>query len=74
MDVTVVDITDVPSKVDCGDIVTLIGQDGNENISVDEVARLTVNRCINDESDAHIVFLSFSLQRSFPFASCTTHW
>lgn len=37
MDVTVVDITDVPG-VSPGDVVTFVGSDGAERISVDEVA------------------------------------
>jgi len=37
MDVTVVDITDVPA-VNPGDVVTFVGSDGAERISVDEVA------------------------------------
>ena len=43
MDQTVVDITDVDCKV--GDIVTVIGRDGNLEINVDEIAKLddTIN-------------------------------
>jgi alanine racemase len=37
MDVTVVDSTDVPS-VEAGSVATLIGSDGGERITVDEVA------------------------------------
>ncbi len=39
MDVTVVDISEVAS-VDPGDVVTFFGTDGNEGITVDEVAEL----------------------------------
>lgn len=39
MDMTVVDVTDVPSPRP-GDIATLIGRDGGEEITVDEVAAL----------------------------------
>ena len=38
MDMTVVDATNVPA-VRVGDVVTLIGQDGKERISADEIAR-----------------------------------
>jgi alanine racemase len=37
MDMTVVDISSVPDA-QVGDVATLIGQDGNEEITVDEVA------------------------------------
>jgi alanine racemase len=37
MDMTVVDLTSVP-EADCGDVVTLIGSDAGEQITVDEVA------------------------------------
>ena len=39
MDMTVVNITDVP-KVAVGDIATLIGANGQERITVDDVAEL----------------------------------
>ena len=39
MDVTVVDITGVPG-VRTGDVATLVGADGQEEITVDEVATL----------------------------------
>ena len=39
MDVTVVDISDVPG-VEVGDVATLIGSDGDERITVDDVAQL----------------------------------
>ncbi|MDH5588848.1 MAG: alanine racemase [Gemmatimonadota bacterium] len=39
MDVTVVDITDVPD-VAVGDVVTFIGNDGDQRITVDEVAEM----------------------------------
>jgi len=39
MDVTVVDITDVPG-VEAGEVATLVGADGGEHITVDEVAEL----------------------------------
>lgn len=44
MDLTVVDITDVPG-VRLGDVATLLGADGEEVITLDEVAELagTVN-------------------------------
>lgn len=44
MDVTVVDITGVP-RVDPGDVATLIGTDGDDTISLEEVAELasTIN-------------------------------
>jgi alanine racemase len=44
MDVTVVDITGLP-QVRCGDVATLMGSDGDESISVNEVADLagTIN-------------------------------
>lgn len=38
MDVTVVDLTDVPEAVEPGEVATLIGRDGGETITVDEVA------------------------------------
>jgi alanine racemase len=38
MDVTVVDLTDVPGPVEAGETATLIGTDGGESITVDEVA------------------------------------
>jgi alanine racemase len=37
MDLTVVDLTDVP-EADAGDVATIIGQEGEEAISLDEVA------------------------------------
>jgi alanine racemase len=39
MDMAVVDITAVPNAT-AGDVATLIGRDGDEEITVDEVARL----------------------------------
>lgn len=39
MDMTVVDISDVPG-VRLGDVATLVGTDGREAITVDEVAEL----------------------------------
>jgi alanine racemase len=39
MDMTVVDITGAP-EVRCGDVATLLGADGGEAITVDEVADL----------------------------------
>jgi alanine racemase len=39
MDVTVVDITDVPG-VEAGEVATLVGADGGAHITVDEVAEL----------------------------------
>ena len=39
MDVTVVDITDVPG-VETGEVATLVGADGGAHITVDEVAGL----------------------------------
>lgn len=38
MDMTVVDLTDVPGEVRAGDVATLIGSDGGDEIRVDEVA------------------------------------
>ena len=38
MDMTVVDLTDVPGEVRAGDVATLIGGDGDAEIRVDEVA------------------------------------
>jgi alanine racemase len=38
MDMTVVDLTGVPGQVRAGDVATLIGRDGDEEIRVDEVA------------------------------------
>jgi alanine racemase len=38
MDMTVVDLTGVPGEVRAGDVATLIGRDGDEEIRVDEVA------------------------------------
>jgi alanine racemase len=37
MDVTVVDVTRVPG-VEVGDVVTLVGRDGGEEITLEEVA------------------------------------
>jgi len=44
MDVTVVDITGLPG-VRCGQVATLMGSEGSESITVDEVAELagTIN-------------------------------
>jgi alanine racemase len=39
MDLTVVDITDVPDVV-AGDVATLLGSDADEAITVDEVAEM----------------------------------
>jgi alanine racemase len=39
MDLTVVDITDV-SGVQVGDVATLLGDDGREEITLDELAEL----------------------------------
>ena len=36
MDLTIVDITDAKGPVEVGDEVTLIGQDGQETISISE--------------------------------------
>ncbi len=38
MNLTMVDVTDVPGKIKAGDIVTLIGNDRKENISAEELA------------------------------------
>ena len=39
MDYTTIDVTDVPG-VEVGDVVTLIGRDGDEEIRVEDLARL----------------------------------
>ena len=38
MDMTVVDLSEVPGEVRAGDVATLIGSDGAGEIRVDEVA------------------------------------
>jgi alanine racemase len=45
MDLTVVDITHLPSDVEVGEVVTFVGTDGAEGISLEEVAELagTIN-------------------------------
>jgi len=39
MDMIIVDLTDIP-KAKVGDVVTLIGKDGKEEMSLEELARL----------------------------------
>jgi alanine racemase len=39
MDYTTVDVTDAPG-VEVGDVVTLVGRDGDEEIRVEDLARL----------------------------------
>ena len=38
MDMTMLDVTEVPCQI--GDVVTMIGRDGDEEITVNEVAKL----------------------------------
>jgi alanine racemase len=53
MDQAVVDVTDIPDAAP-GDIAVCIGSDGNERISVEEIAALTgateheITTCISD--------------------------